>query len=99
MKCSPRGRNCIEQNFARSFNCSVNCEGIYADVQWLEEMVTVKDRVGKKGEELDKKKYLRLLSDYKNFKENTVQHFRFNHALGSNFGRFQHFKKLAQSFS
>ena len=33
--CSPKGRDCIERNSAKSFNCSTTCEGIYADVQWV----------------------------------------------------------------
>lgn len=33
--CGPKGRECIERNFAKSFNCSTTCEGIYADVQWV----------------------------------------------------------------
>ena len=33
--CSPKGRDCIERNSTRSFNCSTTCEGIYADVQWV----------------------------------------------------------------
>ena len=35
--CSPKGRDCIEQNFTRKFDCKVNCEGIYADVEWMDE--------------------------------------------------------------
>ena len=42
--CGPKGRDCIERNSAKDFNCSTTCEGIYADVQW----------VGKKiGEEIE----------------------------------------------
>ena len=41
--CSPKGRDCIERNSTKSFNCSTTCEGIYADVQW----------VGKKIEEME----------------------------------------------
>ena len=33
--CSPEGRDCIERNSTKSFNCSTTCEGIYADVQWV----------------------------------------------------------------
>ena len=33
---SAMGRDCIERNSIESFNCSVSCEGIYADVQWVE---------------------------------------------------------------
>ena len=33
--CGPKGRDCIERNSTRSFNCSTTCEGIYADAQWV----------------------------------------------------------------
>ena len=33
--CGPKGRECIERNSTKSFNCSTTCEGIYADVQWV----------------------------------------------------------------
>ena len=33
--CSLKGRDCIERNSAKSFNCSTTCEGIYAD-GWVE---------------------------------------------------------------
>ena len=33
--CGPKGRDCIEKNSAKNFNCSSTCEGIYADVQWV----------------------------------------------------------------
>ena len=29
--CGLKGRDCIERNSAKSFNCSTTCEGIYAD--------------------------------------------------------------------
>ena len=35
--CSPKGRDCIESNFTLTFNCSVSCVGVYADVQWVYE--------------------------------------------------------------
>ena len=35
-KCSPHGRDCIENKSTSTFDCSVACEGIYADVQWVE---------------------------------------------------------------
>ena len=38
-KCSPEGRDCIERNFHLTFNCSVTCEGVYADVQWKDEPI------------------------------------------------------------
>ena len=122
-KCGPKGRDCIEGNSTRSFNCSVTCEGVYADIEWLndgfgkemegelaevvsneeldedllntemfkrlrrmelmyndlkKEVKLMKSSSGKKGEELDKEKYLRLIAEYRNFKENNVKHFRFS---------------------
>ena len=37
--CSPEGRDCIENKSTSTFNCSVACEGIYADVQWVENVL------------------------------------------------------------
>ena len=36
--CDPKGRDCIEDNAANTFNCSLSCEGFYADVQWVEDI-------------------------------------------------------------
>ena len=34
-KCDLKGRDCIEKNAAKTFNCSATCAGIYADVQLI----------------------------------------------------------------
>ena len=48
----------------------------------------VKISTGQWGEELDKKKYKMLISEYRKFKTKTVKHFRFNSAANlSNFGK------------
>ena len=96
--CSPGGRDCIEGNFTLTFNSIVNCEGIYADVQWVEEGIyhgsmekrieNEESTVGKRGVEQDKSKYMRLSSEYNLFKDNLVQHFGFNDVTEPNFGRF-----------
>ena len=63
--CGPRGRDCIERNSTASFNCSVTCEGVYADVQWTGKKIEeIKDEEaeaaverefrGKDNEELNK---------------------------------------------
>ena len=118
--CSPEGRDCIENKATSTFNCSVACEGIYADVQWVENVVEamgeepVEDDVekklngvymdevfmlvyknlkkeiemlkkGKKGDELGHK-FKKLISEYKQFKNNQVQHFRFDSAA-TRFGK------------
>ena len=80
-KCSPKGRDYIERNSAKSFNCKTTCEGIYAGVEWGEVIMNT---------EVDKNKYTRLLTDYKKFKKNTCQHFRFNSAANlTTFSEFQ----------
>ena len=114
-KCSPEGRECIENKSSFTFNCSNACEGIYADVQWVENFVEAMEeepaedevekklsgqngeeltllvyknlkreikmnKEGKKGEELDKQKLKKLMSEYNQFKKNQVQHFRFDSA-------------------
>ena len=32
-----KGRDCIEKNSSLDFNCSSTCDGLYADVQWVDE--------------------------------------------------------------
>ena len=137
-KCSPAGRDCIERNTIVSFNCSVSCEGIYADVQWVNdpiqegrepeeeteifhwenedvESVFVEggvniqllkamlksldkktmllkksdDNRSKRGEDLDKENFKKLISEYRKFKMKNVKHFQFDeNAISSVFGRF-----------
>ena len=54
------------------------------------EMELMKNTIGKKGEELDKKKYKRLVSEYRNFRKQIVQHLRFNDAADSSkFGNYK----------
>ena len=48
--CGPEGRDCIEENSAKTFDCNLDCEGMYAGVNW-------KDAEMKN--EMDKKKYTR----------------------------------------
>ena len=118
--CDPKGRDCIEDNAANTFNCSLSCEGFYADVQWVEdiqnnqeeflaedeldirttsmsqvireelirtrlkykalnrEIQMMKESISKRGNELDSQLYEKLISEYKQFKKNQVQHFRFD---------------------
>ena len=77
--CGPEGRDCIEENSAQTFNCSLACEGMYAGVNW-------KDAEMKN--EMDKEKFNLLSSQYMNFKKNSVKHFEFCSAAPSkNFGK------------
>ena len=61
-------------------------------------MKLMKNNNDKKGEELDKEKFKRLISEYRKFKMKNVKHFRFNENATSNmFGKFS-FLTLAQIF-
>ena len=33
--CDARGRDCIEKNSSKTFECNTTCTGIYADVEWV----------------------------------------------------------------
>ena len=68
-----------------TFNCSVSCEGIYADVEWFKD---------NKGNGRDKLKYKRLISEYNTFKRNIVQHFKFVPANDSTMFRKLQFYQL-----
>ena len=68
-KCSPEGRDCIEKNSAQTFNCSMTCNGMYADTNW---------KAAKMDDEKDRGKYADLVSEYQNFKTENVKHFKFS---------------------
>ena len=85
--CSPTGRAYIEEGQGEVFKCSVNCEGTYADMQWLRlsagELIETVEWMMLNGEienwvEVNKKKIGALVSEYNTFKERGVNHFRFN---------------------
>ena len=117
--CNPEGRSCIEKNFAGTFDCNMTCDGIFADVQWVDEqmeepeehkqvevkfknideeeffaklmkrMQRMKATSDNKGEELDKVKFQKMISEYKKFKMNSVKPLKFNSATSSaKFGQF-----------
>ena len=33
--CDAKGRDCIEKNSSKTFECNTTCAGIYADVEWV----------------------------------------------------------------
>ena len=77
-KCDPEGRDCIDTNSAETFNCSMTCDGMYADINWKD---------GKMKDEKDKEKYTMLSSEYQKFKKDNFKHFRFSSGADEdNFG-------------
>ena len=70
-------KNIDEEEFAKLMN----------EVE--KKMQRMKGTSGKIGEELDKVKFLKMVSEYKKFKMNSVKHLRFNSAANSaKFGQF-----------
>lgn len=50
-----KGRDCIETKSTKHFNCSLTCEGIHADVKWVEDKV-MSDLERRKGMKRKKRK-------------------------------------------
>ena len=86
--CDQRGRDCIEEAIGDNFNCSLSCEGLYADVQWSgaaekaesedeKEWRMLNGRMDRDEEEMNKKKVLALVEQYNRFKKGNIRHFRF----------------------
>ena len=77
--CDLKGRDCIaNKSSSGTFNCLTSCDGIYADVgQWHDSgALGVRDLIRP------------LISEYENFKQSNVMHFRFDaSATSNNFGR------------
>ena len=69
--CTPKGRDCIEKMASKNFNCSIACEGIFADAQWNAEAPD-EDTGG-----TDAKNLMGLMKEYKEFKK-VIRHFRFD---------------------
>ena len=90
--CTPEGRTCIEENSQKNFSCSVNCEGIYADIQKTREEGIVPVQHDKnanlpEGEEANRKKIAKLVNEYNAYKKEKLQNFRFNPAkVSTQFG-------------
>ena len=72
------GRDCIKRNYSRVFNCNTTCNGFYADVEKIEQLLTKEDN--KTGKDANTKKFQRLIEEYRTLKKNYVQHFRFSSA-------------------
>ena len=54
------------------------------------EIEMIKGSISKNGDELDRQKYMKLISEYRQFKKNEVQHFRFNSAAQARtYGKFK----------
>ena len=73
---------------------------MYADVQWLgasdqeereeeQQWMMLNGKMDRDEEEVNKKKILAIVNEYKNFKKRSVKHYRFNaEATPNSFGEF-----------
>ena len=71
-KCGPEGRDCIERHSSLVFNCSVTCEGIFADTDHFAVDKTggkMRGGFGQNETELNEKK-LKALHQYQQKEEN-----------------------------
>ena len=86
IRCSPKGRDCIENNFAETFDCNVTCKGIYADVHWTDEPLSIDGKatsIWKRNKAKGIENMQMLIAQYNAFKKNNVKHFRFNSTLSN----------------
>ena len=84
----------VIQKDVMSYNSimEVQFAAIYKTINGLQkEMNMIK---GKRGDELDKEKYRRLISEYKEFKKNNVRQFRFDANNSTNYGKFQYYLNI-----
>ena len=95
--CSPHGRTCIEEKSNFNFSCSVNSEGIYADIfKTQEEKVEIEEQAilqhgvrYHKAILKAKERISKLVNEYNSYKKSKLQNFRFNPAKSSSqFGKF-----------
>ena len=83
-KCSSKGRDCIEEKSGFTFDCLPSCGGTYADTEaWPDFGWSFEDMIQP------------LTSEYNNFKQNNVKHFRFNStATLTAFGMLNYVKEV-----
>ena len=87
-RCDPNGRDCIESKHQERFNCSVSCEGLYADghrgdkvnLRPCEKISDSSEMLCETsdGDDRTSKQLMRMVKEYKRFKKTLVQIFDFN---------------------
>ena len=80
-------QDCLEKNASSTFDCSVACEGIYADVAWNDEKVLEDEKKTGNGVELNRDKLLQIIQEYREKKAKFVKNFAFNAIKYPFFGR------------
>ena len=72
--CSPAGRDCIDRESHKSFDCKMACVGLYADVGVSEKHTRL---------EGDSKQLMGLVEAYERHKKKFVKNFVFNESAKS----------------
>ena len=90
-RCDRKGWDCVERNFDNNFTCSVNCEGIYADIQLA--------LLGDEEKKADEEKVKEVVDQYEKFKRRTLPNFRFNPQKGTTHYGKKWFINIAFIFS
>ena len=82
-------QDCLEKFASKTFNCSVSCAGIYADVEWIDEDVLKEKKKTGNGVELNRKKMLQIIQEYQEKKAKFVKNLVFKADRNYHFfGRF-----------
>ena len=77
--CLPEGRDCYKRPISTNSSCLVNCDGIYADIQFVK---------SSSGEKRREKKALHILIEaYNAYKESQVKNLVLEENLGPRVGR------------
>ena len=74
--CTPIGNDCFRNLTAEQFYCDVTCEGLYADVEWLDEAVG-RHRPDE-GQEQDRQGYRMMEQQYRHYKDAFVENLQFD---------------------
>ena len=84
--CNPEGRDCIESNSDKNFNCIDTCQGLHADVDLVGDKVDLISDAGTKGNGESRQHFLKMIEEYRTFKNNSVKSFIFNASGTTQYG-------------
>ena len=94
--CLPLGRDCFNRLARKTFNCTVSCEGTYADIEKVEEDIMVV-KSGAQVEEMDALQI--LVKEYEDYKKRYTESLMFNATASlSNYGGFGTEKNIIYIF-
>ena len=92
--CSLKQRGCIELNSEGKHGCRSSCEGVYADVEKVEERF---GSANDGGNEKDAEAFRTMIEEYRKFKRSFVENIGFN--ASANYTAFGGFTNSMTTFS